>query len=753
MKTTKIPNYLYQSPLFSIIFALISCGVHAGDLADSELWKLCGDEPSDAEWILGESENVLQLDFTAIDANEMEVTQDGVTTLSGKVEVQHNDNTIHADQAIYDETKSNLDVLGNVKFWTEGLYWHGEKATVDREQNVSNFETGDYRLLGRRGHGKAEKIVDQPDNNVTRLKNVEYTTCPGGPDDDAPWRLKAKNLKLDHEANWGRALHTVLKIKDVPVFYIPYISFPLTEERMSGFLPMTIGATKDSGFDIRTPYYWNISPDQDATITPRILGDRGVMLGTQYRYLRSNGKGELELEYLPSDSRFGDDDRYLFDAEIEQFFGNNRGRLFIDFNQVSDKEYFEDLSTSIDVTSQRLLDRRADVTWNASWWSALGRIQSYQSVDNSLLPEQQPYDRLPQFQFRTHFPRKNKQLNYQVFGETIYFDRSNSINGGRIDLIPEVSFPIRNVGSFIVPRLKLRHTQYILDREDGLNASPDRTLPIFSLDSGLFFEGDLALGQSEYLHTLEPRLFYLYIPESGQAEIPIFDTGEYDTSFAQLFTDDRFNAADRVGDANQLTVALTSRLIDKTSGRERISVSVGQIQYFRDREVTLPGSIVETTNSSDIVAEATLHLSDHWTTRYDLQWNPHENLTEKASLNVRYQPQRDTVFNAAYRMRKDIVDIEQLDFSMRWPVNQNWSVVGRFNYSLQNDRAIESLLGFEYNSCCWATRIVGRRFLRNTEGDFDNAIFFQFEMKGLAGFGRSTRDFLQRNIPGYHHEF
>ena len=752
MKTSITLIKTSQIILTLVVFALFSGECLAGDVADSELWKLCGEEPVDAAWKLEQPEKILQPDFTSIDANEMEVTKEGVTTLTGKVEVRHNDNTIFSDQAIYDESKEHLDIKGNIKFWGEGLYWHGEEATLDREQNISSFEKGDYRLLDRRGHGKAEKIVDKPDADITLLKNVDYTTCPGGPDDNSPWRLTAKDLKLDHETNWGRALHTILKIKDVPVFYIPYISFPLTDERMSGFLPMSIGTTKDSGFDIRTPYYWNISPDKDATITPRVLGDRGFMLGTQFRYLRPTGKGTLEMEYLPSDNRFENEDRYLFNAEIDQFFAAGRGLLSINFNQVSDKEYFEDLSSSIDVTSQRLLDRRADVLWNGGWWSLLGRLQSYESVDNSLLPQQQPYDRLPQFIFRTHFPQKNKHLNYQLYSEAVYFDRTNSINGGRIDLVPEISFPIRNVGSFIIPRLKLRHTQYFLDSDIG-NDSPDRTLPIFSLDSGLFFEGDLAFGKSQYLHTLEPRLFYLYIPESGQSDIPIFDTGEFDTSFAQLFRDDRFNAADRVGDANQLTVALTSRLIDKTTGRERMSVSVGQIQYFRDREVTLPGRPVETTDSSDIVAQATLQLSDHWTTRYDLQWNPHENFTQLSSLNLRYQPKRDTVFNAAFRRRKDIVDIEQVDFSMRWPVNQNWSVVGRFNYSLQNDRVIESLLGFEYNSCCWATRIIGRRFLRNTEGDFDNAIFFQFELKGLAGFGRKTRDFLQQNIPGYHNEF
>ncbi|MFK8067941.1 MAG: LPS-assembly protein LptD [Gammaproteobacteria bacterium] len=737
-----------------ILFALFSNTLHAADdVPDSELWKLCGEAPVDSEWILERSDELFEKDSTAIDANQMEV-EEGITTLSGSVEIRHNENTIHAQRAIFDDSKTKLDAQGNVKFWTDGIYWHGEEATIDREQNISRFKKGDYRLLEKRGHGKAEKITDRSEQQVTRLENVEYTTCPGGPDDEAPWRLKAKNLKLDHTANTGRALHTILKIKDIPVLYIPYISFALTEERKSGFLPMTIGSTKDSGFDIRTPYYWNIAPDRDATITPRVLGDRGFMLGAQYRYVKTTGQGQFDLEYLPSDNLFQDDDRYLFNTHVEQLFANNRGHLLIDFNQVSDKEYFEDLSTSIDITSQRLLDRRADFRWNGGWWSMLSRVQSYQSVDQSLLSTQQPYDRLPQFQFQTHFPQGNKKLNYQIFGEAVYFDRDDSTTGGRIDFTPEVSYPIRNISSFIVPKLKLRHTQYFLDRNDGISEeSPDRTLPILSLDAGLFFEGDLNLGSSQFLHTIEPRIFYLYIPKSGQDDIPIFDTGAYDTSYAQLFREDRFNAADRVGDANQLTLAVTTRLIDKKSGRERMSLSLGQIQYFRDRDVTLPGALVETEDSSDIVAQASLQLTDHWTTRYDLQFDPHNNRTELASLNLRYRPDNNTVYNAAYRMRRDLVDIEQVDFSMRTPINANWSIVGRWNYSLQNNQTIDSLFGVEYNSCCWATRLVGRHYLRNTEGEFDNAIFLQFDMKGLAGFGRNTRDFLQRNIPGYHYEF
>lgn len=757
MKRTRILTTFPGSLLkLGLIAGLISGSLaistlQAAEVPEAVLWKLCEDKPADYKAPAYDFK--LEFGSTEVDAHEMEVSEDGVTTLTGDVEVHHNDNTIYADQAIYDDQQSSVDINGNISLWTEGIFWEGQHANVDRVENISRLDQGNYRLLNRRGHGKANKVVDIPNRDITRLKNVEYTTCPGSADDNFPWRLDAKKLRLNHDENWGQSIHNILRIKNIPVLYIPFLQFPLTDDRMSGLLPMTLGATDDSGLDIRTPYYWNIAPDQDATITPRILSDRGLMLGTQYRYLRPTGKGIFELEYLSSDDLKQNKNRYLFDANLYESFAGGRGGFTLDFNQVSDQQYFEDLSSSIDVTSQRLLDRRADLTYSGSWWTSLARLQSYQTVDSTLLNNQRPYDRLPQLYFSTLFPQRNKNLNFIFSSEAVYFSREDSINGGRLDLTPELNFPVRGAAGFFVPRVKLRHTSYSLDRNDGIDSTPDRSLPILSADGGLFFEKDLKLGKSTYLHTLEPRIFYLFIPNSGQDDIPVFDTGAFDFTFSQLFRDDRFNAADRVGDANQLTLALTTRFIDRNTGWERLRLSVGQIQYFRDREVNLPGIPVDTENSSDIVAEVASQVAKHWRARYDVQWDPHSNRTERSSVNLRYQPDRQTIFNVAYRMRKELINIEQAEFSMRLPINPNWSVVSGWNYSLQNDRTIEALFGFEYNSCCWATRVIGRRFLRNAQGDFDNAVFFQLELKGLGGFGRSARDFLQQNIPGYQYEF
>ncbi len=760
VQTEKLNNHNSVPFRFHLTLLAFSLSLGAGyspfanaaePISKDAMWGLCTDQDSDI--YLPDYAPDLALDESAVEANDMAVSQDGTTTLSGRVRARHNANTLYAEQVVYDESLSNMDATGEVNFWTEGLFWQGEHANIDRAENVSNFDQGYYRLLDRRGHGNAEKVVDQANENVTYLTDVDYTTCPGGPGEKTPWRFKAKDLKLDHNANWGRAIHAILKVKDIPVFYFPYLSFPLTDERMSGFLAPTLGSTNDSGLDFRIPYYWNISPNMDATFTPRVLSDRGVMLGSEFRYLREGGLGTVEFEMLPSDNLEGTN-RYLFSTKLTQRFANVRGRLYINYNQASDKQYFEDLSSSLDVTSQRILDRRADISYQGEWWRVLGRVQSYQSVDETLLPRQVPYAILPQFLFQTLFRERNRTLNYSLRAETVYFDHSERVNGNRTDILGSINYPMRTAGAFLTPSLKLRHTQYFIDGDaTTTNNNPSRTLPIASLDSGLFFERNLDLGGETYLHTLEPRIFYLYVPYSDQSDIPVFDTGQFDTSFAQLFQDNRFNAADRVGDANQVTLALTTRLIERHTGRERIAASVGQIRYFEDRKVTLPGRLVESNNASSYVAQISSQITDHLRAMYDIQWNPEDKATEKSSINIRYQPKENAVFNVAYRMRKSISDIEQTDVSFRWPLTKRWSTVGRWNYSLQNDRTIEGLFGFEYNSCCWATRVVARHFLRNTEGEYDDAIFFQFELKGLAGFGRGAGEFLERNIPGYQDEF
>jgi LPS-assembly protein len=424
----------------------------------------------------------------------------------------------------------------------------------------------------------------------------------------------------------------------------------------------------------------------------------------------------------------------------------------VDFNNVSDEQYLEDFGNSLSVTSTRFLDRNAYISYYRDWWSIYARVNSYQSVDPTLPGASRPYDYLPQVYYYSNFPWLARHVNFQVYGETTYFDRADTVTGGRFNLKPFVSLPFEGQGGFFIPRLSLDQTWYTLDGNPFGEDQLARTVPSLSIDSGLFFERDVAFGNGAYIHTVEPRLFYLYRPEIEQDDIPIFDTSEYDFSFGQLFRDNRYSSIDRFGDANSLSIALTSRLLDADTGRERLHVGFGQIYYFQDREVVLPGQADQTDPFSEIVAEAYLQVTSAWAVSGALQWDPNDDLTQRSAVRLRYRPGDNRVFNFDYRFRRP-ANVEQTDTSFRWPLNRNWALVGRWNYSLPDSQTLEGAAGLEYESCCWGLRVIGRRFIRTSEGKYDNAVFLQVELKGLGGLGRGASTYLKKNIPGYTNEF
>jgi LPS-assembly protein len=455
---------------------------------------------------------------------------------------------------------------------------------------------------------------------------------------------------------------------------------------------------------------------------------------------------------LPSDNRLDDEDRWLVQFRHNQLFDANRGRIDVDFNNVSDKQYLEDFGNSLSVTSTRFLNRYANVTYARDWWLVRGRVNSYQSVDRTLPGSSRPYDYLPQIFYMTTFAQPLPHVNFQVYGETTYFDRAESVTGGRFNLRPFVSFPFETPGSFFTPRIALDQTWYALDGNEFGGDSLTRTVPNFSIDSGLFLERSLALGEESFIHTIEPRVYYLYRPDIGQDDIPVFDSSEYDFSFGQLFRDNRYSSIDRLGDQNSVTLALTSRLLDSESGRERFRASVGQIYYFDDREVVLPDQSNFTDPVSEFVADAWAQVTPAWAVGGALQWDPNEDLTQRSAMRLRYRPGGNKLLNLDYRFRRP-ANVEQTDLSFRWPLNPNWALLGRWNYSLPDSQTLEAFAGLEYEACCWGIRLVGRRYISTSEGKYDNGFFMQIELKGLGGLGRGTSSYLKKNIPGYTNDF
>jgi len=684
-------------------------------------------------------------DAYQVAADEASLEGGGVSTLRGNVQVVRGERQLQADTVIYNELEELIDASGNVRFWDQDLYLTGEQARIELASDAGSLEQARFVLAGEHGRGQAERI-ELRGSELVRAQRATYTTCDPGRED---WLLSASRIELDRAAGVGSARNVVVRLKGVPVFYSPYLTFPLSDERKSGFLAPRARFSGASGPEITVPYYFNLAPNRDATLAARAMADRGVQVQGEFRYLTARSSGQLNLELLPLDREI-DEARSLVHFRHATRLAP-RWNLDTRFDWVSDPRYFEDLGTELAVSSRSFLEQRADLSYSSEDWWLLARVQSFQTVDDSLATTARPYHRLPQLRLASRRPERDRALNLGLDAELVRFERSAGVTGTRLDLRPVLSYPVRTPGTFLVPRLALRYTGYRLaGTAPGADDAPSRLLPTLSLDGGLIFERDLALGGRSLLQTLEPRLFYLLVPFDDQRALPVFDTGRYTFGYGQLFRDDRFSGADRVGDAHQVTLAVTTRLLTAT-GRELARLSAGQIRYLRDRKVTLPGDPVERTRSSSYVAELRARPSAPWEVSGEFLWDPHQERTDRSALALRYRPDRLRVLNVSYRFVRDAA--EQADVSFAWPLAGSWRTVGRWSYAPAENQLLEGVLGLEYESCCWGLRVIGRRYLSDTTGNHTAALFLQLQLKGLAGIGDKALDFLREGIPGYERQF
>ncbi|MGE0484751.1 MAG: LPS-assembly protein LptD [Gammaproteobacteria bacterium] len=718
---------------------------------DSYQWRLCPAQrliPVRPEY----SDPTTDPESIEVRADASRIVEQGLSQFNGDVEIVRGDQSVSAESVVYDQATGVFRAEGRTHLWSPGLTWAGESAIYDLDSRVTDLSAGRYWLQNGRGRGFATRLHNDRVAQMTVLDHVDYSTCPQS---DESWSLSASTIKLNHESDRGAAINAVLRVRDVPVFYFPYVSFPLSDQRKSGFLAPTIGTTNDSGTDIRAPYYWNIAPNMDATLTPRVLTDRGAMLETEYRYLTESMEGKVNFDYLPNDRLDDDQDRSLFGFEHRQYFSDGHGQLTAQLNNVSDDQYFEDFGSSITTTSQRFLDRRLNYLYYGTGAMAYlnGTVQAYQSVDPTIPPDAEPYRRLPQIDHVGVFTLA-RGLTGTIISQGTYFHRDAGLTGGRIDVEPSLSYYYWKPYLIIQPKLTLTQTDYLLHDPSGqFDDHVSRTVPKISIDTRLFAERDLQLFGQDYLQTIEPRMFYLLVPNVAQEEIPVFDSGLYILDFNNIFVENRFAGRDRIGDANQIATAVTSRLLDVESGRELVRMSLGQIYFFRDRSVQFPGASALDDSASTLLGEGAVAVSKDLRLRGTLQWDPNRSRTEKAAINLRYQPNFDTVFNVGYRLRRAVTDIEQTDISFRMPVLENVALVGRWTYSLRDKQSLETVGGVEFESCCWGARIVGRRFLLNAAQEYDTGVFFQVHFRGLGGFGQEARSILRRGIGGYNDPF
>ncbi len=649
---------------------------------------------------------------------------------------------------------------------------------IDIKPGQTKIDTLKRQKTTTEAHGDADRIDFEGENQV-RLSNATYTTCVPGNND---WYARASKLKLDYDREVGEGEDATIYFKDVPILYSPWLSFSLNNERKSGFLAPSFGTDSDSGFIASAPYYWNIAPNMDATLRPRLMTKRGLQLGGEYRYLNTafGGvySGKAQAEVLPSDNLRDGDTRYGYSLSHLQttpsgFTGT------INYTKVSDDNYYTDLSSELSKTSTTQLLQQGMLTYGGGgWWSATANFQQYQTLQpDPKNPVLEQYRMLPQLTLNARRPDLFDRLDGSFLGQyTNFTKRGQVINGVQVKdpdgqrtvLYPQLAVPFETPGWYITPKVGLNATYYALtDQAVGIPGSQDRVLPVFSIDSGMTFERSDTWFGREYTQTLEPRLYYLNVPYKNQDKIPIFDSGVADFNFAQIFSENQFTGWDRFSNANQLTAALSSRLIEPNSGAEIFRAMVGQRFYFERNKVGLTPAVPSATtqddpwHKSDFLAAFSGQVLPRVYADVAWQYNPADRQTQRYSMGGRYQPEPGKVFSAAYRYNRDPnIFVDQVDFSGQWPLTGKLYAVGRLNYALrdnpsqlstagsQGGRMIEALGGLEYNGGCWVLRgVIQRQAL--TQDNSKTQFFVQLELNDFSRIGSNPLNLLKRSVQGY----
>jgi LPS-assembly protein len=724
--------------LISAFFLLATVSVHAAEpqSCQNSLDLALADPPEQSET---DGDDTVQLEVGRFDAN---LGAEASATMSGGILLRQGEQLAGADSAIYNPLKRELKLEGDVRYEDPGAQISGDAAEFSYDTGRIQFSGAEFALGANNARGGATSLLITREGEL-QLDDVRYTTCPPGSND---WELQAADIDLDTRAGVGTARHIRLRFQGVPILWAPYISFPAGDARKSGILTPEIGSSTRGGNEIQVPYYWNIAPNYDATFTPRLLTDRGLQVQTDFRYLSRLHDGQLIAQVLPNDNAYNDELRSLLAVEHRSLLTNGL-RGLLSFREVSDDQYFEDLGGSLSESSTTHLNRYLAFDWHSDTLSAFLRVQDYQTLDSAIPPTEEPYQRLPQLVVSGYWPDSLAMLTTSINAEVVNFDREVGITGWRANIAPKFELPVTGRGWFFTPALAWDYTRYQLDNTlPGDDQSVDRSLPIASVDTGLVLERTMRSSAAR-LQTLEPRMLYVHIPFEDQSQLPVFDTIVPDLNLVQLFRTNRYLGIDRIGDTNQLSLGITSRITDASSGQELVTATVGQTQYFGDREVTLPGDEPIRSESSDYIAEIRFFLYDHWNFDFGHQWGTGENGTTQSEARLQYRPSGNKILNMAYRYRRD--SLEQADVSWSWPLGSKWNFVGRYNYSLRDQTALEQFYGLEYESCCWGLRLITRRYISTRDGTQDSSVGLQLVLKGMTNVGTAAGKLLERGILGY----
>jgi LPS-assembly protein len=682
-----------------------------------------------------------------LDAERIEGVGDLEFSAHGAAELKQDEMTIFGEHLRFNQELGRIDADGGVRLQQGVDRFFGPRLLYDTLGDTGTFEQPGFLLQRESTVRGAASEVEFLGKERYRLKEARYTTCAPAHED---WVLEAEQIDLDYLEEEGRAKFPRLRFFDTTILAAPFATFPLERRRKSGILTPYYANSTTRGVELGLPYYWNIAPEYDATLTPIYMTKRGAMLKNEFRYLDRDFTGETRFEFMPKDDEFGDR-RFGVSSRHQQALTPSMN-WYVDYNRVSDDRYFVDLATQVRQSSTGVLPQDTYVTHSIGIGpasiSTMARVQRFQTLQDPGAPILPPYDRVPQLNLTASVNDVADLADVSAPAEYVLFSHETLVRGSRFSATPTLSAPVLAPGYFLMPKVGLRHARYALENTPaGSPTSPGVTIPWFSLDSGLIFEREARYFGRDLTQTLEPRLFYVRIPYRNQDQIPIFDTGLSDLNFPQLFTENRFAGGDRFGDANQLTAALTTRILE-SGGRESLRATLAQRFYFEDERVGLtPAAPLRTYDTSDTLASVGGLLYRHVTFDATVQYNGRDQRAERYNVAARYAPELGKVATASYRFSRDT--LRQIDLSGQWPLMPGWFAVGRYNYSILDKRLVDGLAGIEYNAGCWVFRAVLQRIQASALVS-STAFFFQFEFNGIGQLGTTeVVDLLKRNVSGY----
>lgn len=720
-----------------------------------------------------------------IESDKMAGNKKNQLDATGNAILIKEDQRVRADHLIYDQETADVDGRGSVVVEQKGSTMSGPHLKLNLDTHAGYMEQPLFYLKENEARGSGEMLHIQDQQHFT-LDDATYTTCPANSDD---WLVKMESLEIDRVEQVGVARNARVEFMNVPILYSPWMDFPLSDQRKSGFLSPILGSTTTGGSELTLPYYWNVAQNLDATIAPRIMTKRGVMLQNEFRYLEPGYTGEMHLDVLPNDA-LAKSNRARFGLKHAQSFGNGLTGQ-VNFNRVSDNAYYRDLSSIIDVTSQVNLLQDASLSYAGSWWGSTARVQRYQTLQDPLAPIGVPYARLPQLTLNAS--QKYGGAEVALASEYVSFSHPTAVNGQRFVFNPSVSYPlIKAPGYYLTPKFSLHSTSYVMGA-NNVSALPDatRTLPIVSVDSGAVFERDLDLWGTNYLNTLEPRAYYVYVPYKNQDLLPVFDTAQASStlSMAQMFTENRFFGSDRIGDANQVTLAISSRFLGVDDGAEYLKLTAGERFNLRTQQVNLVAPATAS-SQSDILLAASGRMTRIWSFDSELQYSPALSAVQHYNVMASYRPEAGKVLNLGYRFVSESLGtlipggatatgttmingviyptfggipyttlggnnysvaspgLRQINISGQWPLSHHWHAVGQWNYSFLDNRLLNGVAGLEYEQSCWMLRLVAHSLTVGTN-QTSTGIFLQLELNDLVKIGSDPMLLLKQSVPGY----